>query len=61
MDPVLWIKITDSHSYHFLKGPLDSEFIIYSFIPITLLTICLSRYLVRTDSNQLPGACTLFH
>ena len=37
MDPELWIMITDSHSYHFLKGPLDSEFIIYSFIPITLL------------------------
>jgi len=53
MDPVLWIKITGSHSYHFLKGPLDSEFIIYSFIPITLLTICLSRYLLRTGLESI--------
>ncbi len=53
MDPELWIMITDSHSYHFLKGPLDSEFIIYSFIPITLLTICLSRYLVGTGLESI--------
>ncbi len=42
MDSELWIKITQAQSYHFLFQNLDSEFILYSIIPIILMSLSIS-------------------